>query len=161
MIIYILCLVLISFLFYKYIHLSKVHKVYGKRATTPEELEKGLMYRKDKLKKHEGMLFQFETKINSMWMKNTYIPLDIIFLDKNMKILGYVIDTEPLSEKSLSIDKPSTYVLEMNGNSVFELDMRIGDTIYFVEEIDKNSFKVGGQRYGDGDTNNEGRIFRL
>ena len=135
MIIYIiLCLVIISFLFYKYIHLSKVHKVYGKRAKTPEELEDGLMYRKNKLKKYEGMLFQFETKINSMWMKNTYIPLDIIFLDKNMKILGYVIDTEPLSEKPLSIDKPSTYVLEMNGNSVFELDMKIGDTILFIDK---------------------------
>ena len=135
MIIYIiLCLVIISFLFYKYINLSKVHKVYGKIAKTPEELEKGLMYRKDKLKKNEGMLFQFETKINSMWMKNTYIPLDIIFLDKNMKILGYVIDTEPLSEKSLSINKPSTYVLEMNGNSVFELDMKIGNTILFIDK---------------------------
>ena len=135
MIIYIiLCLVIISFLFYKYIHLSNVHKIYGKIAKTPEELEKGLMYRKNKLKKYEGMLFQFETKINSMWMKNTYIPLDIIFLDKNMKILGYVIDTEPLSEKPLSIDKPSTYVLEMNGNSVFELDMKIGDTILFIDK---------------------------
>ena len=80
------------------------------------------------------MLFQFETKIHSMWMKNTYIPLDIIFLDKNMKIIGYVIDTEPLSEKPLSIDKPSTYVLEMNGNSVFELDMKIGDTILFIDK---------------------------
>ena len=135
MIIYIiLSLVIISFLFYKYIHLSNVHKIYGKIAKTPEELEDGLMYRKNKLKKYEGMLFQFETKINSMWMKNTYIPLDIIFLDKNMKILGYVIDTEPLSEKPLSIDKPSTYVLEMNGNSVFELDMKIGDTILFIDK---------------------------
>ena len=60
------------------------------------------------------------------------------FLDEKKRIIGYVIDTEPLSEKSLSIDKPSNYVLEMNGNSVFDLDMKIGDIIYFVEEKDKN-----------------------
>lgn len=134
MIVYIFLLLLLLYFVYGYMRTPNVHKIYGKIAKTPEELEDGLMYRKNKLKKDEGMLFQFETKINSMWMKNTYIPLDIIFLDKNMKILGYVIDTEPLSEKPLSIDKPSTYVLEMNGNSVFELDMKIGDTILFIDK---------------------------
>ena len=77
-------------------------------------------------------------QINSMWMKNTYIPLDIIFLDEKKRIIGYVIDAEPLSEKLLSIDKPSNYVLKINGNSVFDLNMKIGDIIYFVEEKDKN-----------------------
>lgn len=134
MIVYIFLLLLLLYFVYGYMRTPNVHKIYGKIATTREELEDGLMYRKNKLKKYEGMLFQFETKINSMWMKNTYIPLDIIFLDKNMKIIGYVIDTEPLSEKPLSIDKPSTYVLEMNGNSVFELDMKIGDTILFIDK---------------------------
>jgi uncharacterized membrane protein (UPF0127 family) len=138
MIIYIFILLLLLYFVYGYITSSNIHKIYGKIAKTPEELEKGLMYRKHKLDKYEGMLFPMEKQINSMWMKNTYIPLDIIFLDETKKIIGYVIDTEPLSEKPLKIDKPSTYVLEMNGNSVFELDMKIGDIIYFVEEIDKN-----------------------
>ena len=138
MIIYIILFLLLLYLIYGYFTSSNVHKIYGKIAKTPEESQKGLIYRKHKLDKREGMLFPFEKQINSMWMKNTYIPLDIIFLDEKKRIIGYVIDAEPLSEKSLSIDKPSNYVLEMNGNSIFDLDMKIGDIIYFMEEIDKN-----------------------
>ena len=138
MIVYIFLLLLLLYFIYGYFTSPNVHKIYGKIAKTPDELQDGLMYRKNKLDKHEGMLFPFEKQINSMWMKNTYIPLDIIFLDEKKRIIGYVIDAEPLSEKSLSIDKPSNYVLEMNGNSVFDLDMRIGDIIYFMEEKDKN-----------------------
>ena len=138
MIVYIFLFLLLLYFVYGYMTSPNVHKIYGKIAKTPKELRDGLMYRKNKLDKHEGMLFPMEKQINSMWMKNTYIPLDIIFLDEKKRIIGYVIDAEPLSEKSLSIDKPSNYVLEMNGNSVFDLDMKIGDIIYFVEEIDKN-----------------------
>ena len=138
MIVYIFLFLLLLYFVYGYYTSPTVHKIYGKIAKTSEELQDGLMYRKNKLDKREGMLFPFEKQINSMWMKNTYIPLDIIFLDEKKRIIGYVIDAEPLSEKSLSINKPSNYVLEMNGNSVFDLDMRIGDIIYFVEEKDKN-----------------------
>jgi len=138
MIVYIFLFLLLLYFIYGYFTSPNVHKIYGKIAKTPEELQDGLMYRKNKLDKREGMLFPFEKQINSMWMKNTYIPLDIIFLDEKKRIIGYVIDAEPLSEKSLSIDKPSNYVLEMNGNSVFDLDMKIGDIIFFMEEIDKN-----------------------
>ena len=137
MIIYIFIFLLLLYFVYGYITSPNVHKIYGRIAKTPDELQKGLMYRKHKLGKREGMLFPFQKQINSMWMKNTYIPLDIIFLDEKKRIIGYVIDAEPLSEKSLSIHKPSNYVLEMNGNSVFDLDMKIGDIIYFTEE-DKN-----------------------
>ena len=138
MIVYIFLFLLFLYFIYGYFTSPNVHKIYGKIAKTPEELQDGLMYRKNKLDKHEGMLFPMEKQINSMWMKNTYIPLDIIFLDEKKRIIGYVIDAEPLSEKSLSIDKPSNYVLELNGNSVFDLDMKIGDIIFFMEEIDKN-----------------------
>ena len=138
MIIYIFLFLLLLYLIYEYVTSANVHKIYGKIAKTPEETRDGLMYRKHKLDKREGMLFPMKKQINSMWMKNTYIPLDIIFLDEKKRIIGYIIDAEPLSKKPLSIDKPSNYVLEMNGNSVFDLDMKIGDIIYFVEEIDKN-----------------------
>ena len=91
------------------------------------------MYRKIPLKYDEGMLFPMEYKYNSMWMKNTYIPLDVIFLDDNMRILGYVVDTVPLSLKSISINKKSNNVLEMNAGSVDNFNMKIGDKILFVE----------------------------
>ena len=133
MIVYIFLFLFVLYFIYGYVTSHNVHKIYGTIAKSPYELRKGLMYRKNKLEKREGMLFPMKTQINSMWMKNTYIPLDIIFLDEKKRIIGYVINAEPLSEKSLSIHKPSNYVLEMNGNSVFDLDMKIGDVVYFME----------------------------
>ena len=113
---------------------KKKHKVYGNVAITLQESKKGLMFRKTPLKRNEGMLFpKKKNNIQSMWMKNTYIPLDIIFLNKSMKVVGYIEDAEPLSTKSLSIDKPSSYVLEMNGNTVSHMNIKIGDTIEFIE----------------------------
>ena len=126
--------ILTFFLLYKFYNNSdNVHKVYGKIASNDKEKIKGLMYRKEKLKYDEGMLFPMEYKYNRMWMKNTYIPLDVIFLDDNMRILGYVVDTVPLSLSSISIDKKSNHVLEMNGGSVDDFNMKIGDKILFIE----------------------------
>lgn len=124
----------ILFLLYKFYNNSdNIHKVYGKIAKNDKEKIKGLMYRKEKLKYDEGMLFPMEYKYNSMWMKNTYIPLDVIFLDDNMRILGYVVDTVPLSLESISINKKSNNVLEMNSGSVDNFNMKIGDKILFFE----------------------------
>ena len=113
---------------------TRVHKIYGKVAKNDKELQKGLMFRKDKLKNNEGMLFPMTYKINSMWMKNTYIPLDVIFLDDNMRIIGYVEDTVPLSLDSISIDKKSHNILEMNAGSVKYHNKKIGDKILFIEK---------------------------
>ena len=124
----------IFFLLYKFYNNSdNIHKVYGKITKTDAEKIKGLMHRKDKLKYNEGMLFPMDYKHNSMWMKNTHIPLDVIFLDDNMKILGYVLDTVPLSLESISINKKSNNVLEMNSGSIDNFNMKIGDKIIFVE----------------------------
>jgi len=93
---------------------------------------KGLMYVKKPLYSRYGMLFDMGEKYNSMWMKNTYIPLDVIFLDKNMNIIGYKENNEPHSLKSISINKPSKYVLEMNAGSVNNFNLKIGYKIYFI-----------------------------
>ena len=127
-------LLFITFIVYYYHTYRKKHKVYGKVARNLQESKKGLMFRKMPLKKNEGMLFpRQKNNIISMWMKNTYIPLDMVFLNKSMKVIGYIEDTEPLSTKSLSINKPSSYVLEMNGNTVSHMNIKIGDTIEFIE----------------------------
>ena len=98
-----------------------------------EDAVKGLMYIKKPLNRYYGMLFDMSSKKknHSMWMKNTYIPLDIIFLDENMRILGYKENNQPHSLKSITINKPSRYVLEMNGGSVKLNNLNIGDKIYF------------------------------
>ena len=130
----ILILIIVIYIIYKYFSTeTRVHKIYGKVAKNNKELQKGLMFRKDKLKNNEGILFPMTYKINSMWMKNTYIPLDVIFLDDNMRIIGYIEDTVPLSLDSISIDKKSHNVLEMNAESVRYHNKRIGDKILFIE----------------------------
>ena len=129
----IIIILIILYTLYKFYNGDNIHKIYGKVVKTDKEKIKGLMHRKDILKYNEGMLFPMEYKINSMWMKNTYIPLDVIFLDDNMRILGYVVDTVPLSLKSISIDKKSNNVLEMNSGSVKDFNMKIGDKIIFIE----------------------------
>ena len=97
-----------------------------------DDAVKGLMYVKEPLHSRYGMLFDMGYKINSMWMKNTFIPLDIIFLDKNMNIIGYKENNQPHSLKSISINKPSKYVLEMNAGTVKKFNLKIGDKIYFL-----------------------------
>jgi len=126
--------VLLIILLLIYYNRTPIHHIYGEVAITPEEKAHGLMFRKHPLKKYEGMLFHMGYGINSLWMKNTYIPLDIIFLSKDGTVIGYIEDTEPLSLKSLKINKPSTYVIEMNGNSVSSQKIRIGDSIVFHKQ---------------------------
>ena len=82
------------------------HTIYGQIVRSKQEIQKGLMFRKHKLRYNEGMLFNMNRIYNSMWMKNTYIPLDIIFLD-NMNVVGYIMDAIPLSEEPLQINKIS------------------------------------------------------
>ena len=131
----IIIIIIIIYIIYKYFSTeTRVHKIYGKVAKNNKELQKGLMFRREKLKNNEGMLFPMTYKKNSMWMKNTYIPLDIIFLDDNMRIIGYVEDTVPLSLDSISIDKKSHNVLEINAGSIRYHNMLINDKILFIEK---------------------------
>ena len=98
-----------------------------------QDAVKGLMYVKKPLNPRYGMLFDMGYKVNSMWMKNTFIPLDVIFLDKNMNIIGYKENNQPHSLKSISINKPSKYVLEMNGGTVKKFNLKRGDKIFFIQ----------------------------
>lgn len=84
-------------------------------AIKPLERNKGLMFR-EQLDDDAGMLFVFEDmRIQSFWMKNTRIPLDMIFIDDDFVIAGIVESAEPLTLTSRKIDKQSRYVLELAG----------------------------------------------
>ncbi|MBI4508048.1 MAG: DUF192 domain-containing protein [Deltaproteobacteria bacterium] len=73
------------------------------------------MYRQH-LPMDRGMLFLFEEEeIQSFWMKNTVIPLDMIFIRQDMTVAGVVENAEPLSRDARSVDVPSRFVLEVNG----------------------------------------------
>ena len=99
--------------------------------TTRYELSKGLMFKKS-LPKDEGALFIMkENKVQKFWMKNTFIPLDIIFLDNNKKIIGFIKNTIPFDLTNYYINKPSKYVIEVNSGFVNRHNLRIGDNIIF------------------------------
>lgn len=100
----------------------------AKLVTTPEDKKTGLMFR-EYLNYDEGMLFKFDNGFNSVWMKNTYIPLDVLFLDTKYKVIGYVEDTVPLSLDTVSINKPSDYILEVNSGWVRDNNIKIGNII--------------------------------
>ena len=102
-------------------------------AKTIEERRTGLMYRK-KLYNNEGMLFIFpREKIIQLWMKNTYIPLDVIFISKNKVIVDIKKNMEKLSETIVKSKVKSKYALEFNAGLINKLDIEIGDKVLFNE----------------------------
>jgi hypothetical protein len=84
-------------------------------ARTDADRERGLMFRQ-KLGADEGMLFVFpESRDHSFWMKNTLIPLDMIFIAESGTVVGVVQDAEPMTTTPRGVGAPSRYVLEVNG----------------------------------------------
>ena len=102
-------------------------------AKTIEERRNGLMNRK-KLLNNEGMLFIFpREKIIQLWMKNTYIPLDVIFISENKVIVDIKKNMEKLSETIVKSKVKSRYALEFNAGLINKLDIKIGDKVLFNE----------------------------
>jgi len=98
-------------------------------ATTEQEKETGLMYRKE-LADGKGMLFDFTPEQEvSMWMKNTYISLDMIFIRADGRILRIAENTEPLSTKIISSKGPARAVLEVVAGTAQKYGIRPGDRV--------------------------------
>ncbi|WP_372422820.1 DUF192 domain-containing protein [Salinarimonas chemoclinalis] len=98
-------------------------------AATEEDRSRGLMYRRSMPADH-GMLFDFERiRPVSMWMRNTYIPLDMLFIDADGTIVRIAQDTEPLSERSIRSGQPVLSVLELNGGTARRLGIAAGDRV--------------------------------
>lgn len=98
-------------------------------AEKKHELKKGLMFRKE-LKENSGMLFIFEDQMHlSMWMKNTYIPLDMVFINSSNKVVDIVKNTKPLSKEIISPLEPAKYVLEINAGMAEKSGLNIGDSV--------------------------------
>ena len=89
-------------------------KVRVEVARTPEQRERGLMYR-ERLDADAGMVFLFDHDDDqTFWMKNTPLPLDMIFITKDLAVAGVVENTVPFSTQSRSCGKQSRFVLEVN-----------------------------------------------
>lgn len=100
-------------------------------ANNPYKIERGLMYRKE-MQINQGMLFIMPIeKMQSFWMKNTFLPLDIIFIDGNGIIGSVQKNTEPFSMASLPSELPAKYVLEVNAGFWDKFGLEKGDKIVF------------------------------
>jgi uncharacterized membrane protein (UPF0127 family) len=100
-------------------------------ARTEPEREKGLMFR-DHLAQDAGMLFLFEaSSVQTFWMKNTLIPLDMIFIAPDLSVVGVVANAQPLTLTPRGVGEPSQYVLEINGGLSAHLDIRAGSRVDF------------------------------
>ncbi|AXT50923.1 DUF192 domain-containing protein [Aquimarina sp. BL5] len=110
---------------------SKVVALDIEIADNDYERETGLMYRKT-MEEKRGMLFiQKDFKPQSFYMKNTLIPLDIIYINDEFKIVSFQKNAKPLDETSLPSGKPAKYVLEINGGLSDKWNLKVGDSIYF------------------------------
>ena len=96
-------------------------------AKNDEERALGLMYRSS-MDEHQGMWFIFpEEAPRSFYMRNTEIPLDIIYLDKDKKVVSIAKNAHPYDETSLPSEKPAMYVLEINGGLSDKWGIEKGD----------------------------------
>jgi uncharacterized membrane protein (UPF0127 family) len=106
-----------------------VHVFAVELAATEEARSRGLMFRKE-LPQGRGMLFDFQTEQPvAFWMRNTYIPLDMIFIRGDGRILRIAENTEPLSERLVPSGGPVRAVLEVIGGTARALGIAPGDRV--------------------------------
>jgi uncharacterized protein len=106
-----------------------VHVFAVEIADNDAERAKGLMYRKE-LPEGRGMLFDFHHEQEvSFWMQNTYIPLDMIFIRRDGRILRIAENTEPLSTTIIPSRGPALAVLEVIGGTARKLGIAPGDRV--------------------------------
>jgi len=102
------------------------------------KVQRGLMYRKNMDASH-GMLFVFDKPDTySFWMKNTLIPLDIIYIDAKGKVLE-IHDRKPLDETGKSPEMPALFVLELNAGRSKTIGLKPGDTVAIPEKYLKKT----------------------
>jgi len=105
------------------------HRFKVEVATSPQQVEQGLMFRRQ-MAADAGMLFLFERPDPAVfWMKNTFIPLDMIFIGTDGRILNIAERTIPLSETPVHAAGPTMAVLEVNGGTASRLGIRPGDRV--------------------------------
>ncbi len=104
-------------------------------AVSDAERARGLMFR-EKVLPDQGMLFVFEREdVHSFWMKNTLVPLDILWLDSGKRVIHIEANVPPCREDpcpSYGPDVPARYVLELRGGGAAENGIKLNDQLQFV-----------------------------
>jgi len=107
----------------------RVHSFRVWVADTPQRAEQGLMFVSD-LPESEGMVFPLQPpRVENMWMKNTYIELDMLFIGTNGRVTKIIERAAPLSLATLSSGEPVAAVLELRGGAAAKLGLKVGDAV--------------------------------
>ena len=110
---------------------GKIYKLDVYIADSNYKRKKGLMYI-ESLPINHGVLFKFDSpRIASMWMKNSHMSLDILFIDENLTITKIHSKAKPFNLKKIKSNNKVKWVLEMNGGLAKELNIKTGDSILF------------------------------
>lgn len=109
---------------------NRRHEFSVELALTPQQHQQGLMFRRE-MARDAGMLFDFGPRLRraSMWMKNTYIPLDMLFIKADGEIESIAERTTPHSLEPINSRGPVRYVLELNGGTAARLGIAPGDRV--------------------------------
>ncbi|MEM6367361.1 MAG: DUF192 domain-containing protein [Myxococcota bacterium] len=110
-------------------------RIQAEVADDESERARGLMFR-ECLREREGMLFLFpQPRQQSFWMKNTLIPLDMIFIREDRTVLGIVAEAEPQTLTSRRVPGASQYVLELAGGEAARLGIESGQRVDFMAPV--------------------------
>jgi hypothetical protein len=110
---------------------SGTHEYQVEIAADDATREHGLMNRRY-MPSDRGMLFEFDREAPvSFWMKNTYIPLDMIFISRAGVVTNIVAEAEPLSERVIPSGPPCAAVLELNGGAAAAIGLKVGDKVRY------------------------------
>jgi uncharacterized membrane protein (UPF0127 family) len=112
---------------------SETCRVDVELALTPADQAKGLMFRKT-MGDHAGMFFVFDQdEIRSFWMRNTLIPLDMVFIDGKLSVVDVHRGAKPLDETVISSRKAARYVLEVNAGKADKCRIKAGSKIKVIK----------------------------
>jgi uncharacterized membrane protein (UPF0127 family) len=107
------------------------YEVQAELAMDMASRERGLMFRHH-LDPGKGMLFVFPREtVNTFWMKNTLIPLDMVFINKDLDVVGVVHNAKPLDQTPVGPNKPSMYVVEIPAGEARTHGIRAGTKVVF------------------------------
>ncbi len=111
---------------------GKVQRYRVEVAATPLEQERGLMFRKTMSRRH-GMIFSFDPpKPATFWMVNTVLPLDLIFIAPDHRVLSIGADAKPYSREIIDSGGTVSAVLELNAGEAAHIGLRVGDKVGYT-----------------------------
>ena len=108
---------------------SGVHRFRVEVMRTEPERERGLMYRKTMARDH-GMLFEYQSEQPvTFWMHNTYLPLDLIFIGKDGRVVNVARDAKPMDDSLIPSSGPALGVLELDAGTAKTIGLKAGDVV--------------------------------